>query len=390
MFEASLETEYVRHHLARHRTLIRVVSSLAVPLALAQAIEKAITHAPTPASCFLSFFALAASMIINALSWSRHFETLYLPAAEVLVPVRNATAAAGFAQVAHVHPEVLMTIPLMLISPFFFLGLRYRASMLTAVLVTASFIGGAVLGHLPAALVIQSSAYLLITLVALGIAGREIERGSRASFIETRLGAELAQLDPLTGIKNRRALDQHLAGVWRQAAESHRAVTFLLIDVDHFKAYNDRYGHLAGDEVLRNVAQALQILVHRPMDIFARYGGEEFAVILYDIDGREGTAIAERMRRAVFELGIEHHASQHCAKITVSIGVAAIEPSLRRDPRGALQLADEALYTAKLAGRNCVELMDEAQYQLLATGVFSSAVSPPRTGAAPSAKVARL
>lgn len=378
VFEPSLEAEYVRHHLARHRTLIRVVSSLAVLLTLAQTIEQAAAHALTSTRCLHAALGLVASILISALSWSRRFDTLYLPSAEFLVPIRNATAAASFAQAAHGHPEVLMTVPLMLISPFFFLGLRYRASMLTAALVTGYFIVGAILGDLPLPVVIHSSAYLIVTLIALAIAARQLERGSRTSFIESRLAAEVAQLDPLTGIKNRRVLDQHLACIWQQAAERHRAVAFLLIDVDHFKAYNDRYGHLAGDDVLRKVAQALQHLVHRPMDILARYGGEEFAVTLYDVDGPAAAQIAENMRRAILALGIEHHAAQRFAQVTVSIGVAAIEPTLQRDPRGALQLADEALYTAKLAGRNCVELMDETQYQHLSTGVFSTAVPKQR------------
>jgi diguanylate cyclase (GGDEF)-like protein len=375
-FHPALEAEYVRHHLLRYRTLIRVASSLAVLLTLSRAIEQALTGGVSPVLCIQIAFALTVALALNALSWSRRFGSLYLPCAETLVPIRNAIAGAHFAQVAALGQlDLLMTVPLLLISPFFFLGLRYRASLISAVLTTVSYITTAALVHLPTAVAIRSSAYMIVTLLAVAISSRQLERGSRASFLETRLVAELAQLDSLTGAKNRRVFEEHLARIWRQAAEDHRPIAILMIDVDHFKSYNDRYGHLAGDEALRRVAHALQRLVSRPLDILARYGGEEFAVILYDIDGHEAQEIADRMRRAILGLGIEHRSAQHSPVVTVSIGVAAIDPTLQRDARGAVQLADEALYAAKLNGRNRIELMDHTQYQLLSTGVFSSAVA---------------
>jgi two-component system chemotaxis family response regulator WspR len=176
----------------------------------------------------------------------------------------------------------------------------------------------------------------------------------------------------LTGAKNRRVFNEHLARIWLQAAADRRALSILLIDVDHFKAYNDRYGHLAGDDALRRVARAVQASVHRPLDLVARYGGEEFAVILYDVPGSQAQEIAERMRLAVMDLGVEHRASRTAEMVTISIGVAAIEPRADRECRGALQLADQALYEAKIRGRNTVELMDDTEYQFLVTGVFST------------------
>jgi diguanylate cyclase (GGDEF)-like protein len=120
---------------------------------------------------------------------------------------------------------------------------------------------------------------------------------------------------------------------------------------------------------LRRVAQALQTFVTRPLDVLARYGGEEFAVILYDMDAREAEGLAERMRRAVGALAIKQEGSG--AAVTISVGVAAIQPSAERKSRGALQLADQALYEAKVRGRNRVELLDDAAHRLLVTGVFS-------------------
>jgi diguanylate cyclase (GGDEF)-like protein len=205
------------------------------------------------------------------------------------------------------------------------------------------------------------------------IAARHLDMWARKSFLEGRVIAELAQHDALTGAKNRRVFDDHIAGLWPRAIQERRAIAILLIDIDHFKAYNDSYGHQAGDQALRRVVQAIQRFVRRPLDLLARYGGEEFAAILYDVDGSEAKQIADRIRRAVRELAIEHRGSQTSAGVTISVGVAMIQPTPRRNPRGALQLADQALYEAKANGRNRVEFMDDAEYRMLVTGVFSKA-----------------
>jgi diguanylate cyclase (GGDEF)-like protein len=148
-------------------------------------------------------------------------------------------------------------------------------------------------------------------------------------------------------------------------------MTLVLIDVDHFKAYNDRYGHQAGDHALQRVAAALQAFVNRPQDVLARYGGEEFAAILYDVEGYDAEELAEGMRRAVGALALDNLGSAAASAITISIGVATVEPTRRRRAHGALQLADQALYRAKIKGRNRVELLDQAAYQALRTGVFT-------------------
>jgi diguanylate cyclase (GGDEF)-like protein len=109
--------------------------------------------------------------------------------------------------------------------------------------------------------------------------------------------------------------------------------------------------------------------------VIARYGGEEFAAILYDVDAQQAREAAERMRRGISDLGIEHRGSRICSMVTISVGVAAIAPARRRKSRGALQLADEALYKAKTEGRNRVEVMDETEYNVLVTGVFAQSLA---------------
>jgi len=153
----------------------------------------------------------------------------------------------------------------------------------------------------------------------------------------------------------------------------------LLIDIDHFKPYNDLYGHQAGDQTLRRVAQAVQRFVRGPLDMLARYGGEEFAVILYDVDGNRACDIADLIRGAVAEMAIKHDGAPIAGHVTISVGVAAVEPTPDRTPRGALQLADQALYEAKVGGRNRVELMDRTAHSRMETGIF--AVSPANSAA---------
>ena len=119
-----------------------------------------------------------------------------------------------------------------------------------------------------------------------------------------------------------------------------------------------------------HAGQVLQAQVHRPLDVLSRYGGEEFAALLYDIDAPQARDLAERMRIAVSAISIEHRGSRVARVVTVSIGIAAIQPLADRGPLGALQLADEALYTAKVRGRNKVHLAAESDYSDLQTGVF--------------------
>jgi len=165
---------------------------------------------------------------------------------------------------------------------------------------------------------------------------------------------KLSVVDGLTGIANRRNFDEELARIWRRAQRESAPVSLVLIDIDHFKKYNDHYGHLAGDDCLRRVAQALQQTVKRPFDLVARYGGEEFAVVLPDTGVRGSERLAEEMRKAVELLGIPHAGSSASSRVTISSGVAAMAPESGAPPEILIAAADACLYEAKLAGRNRV------------------------------------
>ncbi|HUG72275.1 MAG TPA: diguanylate cyclase [Steroidobacteraceae bacterium] len=373
-FSPQFEAQYLRARLQGIRTLIRAACALAVLLTLFRGGHHLLAGTWDEAQVGLLAVVLSTSIALAAIAWSRAFERWYLTVAQILVPPRNWLAAVGVAAaVAHGHVEALMILPLMVFGPFFFLGLPIRVAAVTVVLTVASFLAAAVAFGVDMAVVLRACVFLLLAAGACSIAARHLEKWSRRSFLEGRLVAELAQHDALTGLKNRRVFDEHLDTLWEQAIADGRALGILLIDVDHFKGYNDLYGHQAGDKALHRVAGTLQGLVSRPRDLLARYGGEEFAVTLYGIDGFEAQAIAERMRLAVSELGIAHRGSPPGGIVTISVGVAVIEPSRERRPRGALQLADQALYKAKLEGRNRVEVMDHAAHGQMVTGIFSTA-----------------
>ena len=165
---------------------------------------------------------------------------------------------------------------------------------------------------------------------------------------------KLSVLDGLTGIANRRNFDEELARIWRRAQREAAPVSLVLMDIDHFKTCNDHYGHLAGDDCLRRVAQALQHTVRRPFDLVARYGGEEFVVVLPETDVPGAERLAEEMRKAVELLDIAHAASTVSPRVTISSGVAAISPEAGAQPDGLIAAADVCLYEAKKAGRNRV------------------------------------
>lgn len=164
---------------------------------------------------------------------------------------------------------------------------------------------------------------------------------------------DLAAKDGLTGIANRRSFDQALATEWQRAMRETHPLTLLMVDVDHFKHYNDTYGHLAGDECLKRIASAMANTPLRAYDLVARYGGEEFAIILPEVTAAGAQAVAERIRAAVEHLGIPDTTSE-AGVVTISIGAATANALIGSTPTQLVAAADAALYQAKHAGRNRV------------------------------------
>jgi diguanylate cyclase (GGDEF)-like protein len=164
---------------------------------------------------------------------------------------------------------------------------------------------------------------------------------------------ELSATDGLTGIANRRAFDAALTAEWGRAARDGTDLGLLVIDVDYFKAFNDHYGHPAGDECLRLVAALTARTLRRPPDTAARFGGEEFVALLPGTSALAAMEVAERVRCAIMESGVLHQASVFGC-VTVSIGAASLSPHPGSEAQMLIDLADKALYRAKDSGRNTV------------------------------------
>ena len=255
------------------------------------------------------------------------------------------------------------------IAVYFVLGLPFRRAFAANLAGIAVFAAAAAGRAMPGPEMTHYLAMLLMANVICAAGAYKLEHARRTAWLEGQLLAETALLDGLTGIPNRRRFDEHLLRVWNMGMRENRQVALLFGDIDHFKAYNDRYGHQAGDEALKAVAGVLARFARRSMDLAARFGGEEFGLLLYDLKREHAERIGEEILDAVRRLEIVHEASAAAPVLTISLGIACVQPVARRSPAGLLQLADQALYAAKDGGRNQSRVL-EAEYQHLQTGYF--------------------
>jgi diguanylate cyclase (GGDEF)-like protein len=182
---------------------------------------------------------------------------------------------------------------------------------------------------------------------------RKLQEVSTQLATANRELEHLSHQDALTHIANRRHFDSYLAQELRRAAREKTALSLILLDVDHFKPFNDRYGHQAGDECLRQVATVLSAACRRPADLAARYGGEEFAIILPDTPPEGCVLVADAMRLGLEKLGVEN-AGSSCSKfVTASQGIVTLQPGAEANAEQLIAAADQALYAAKQKGRDC-------------------------------------
>lgn len=175
---------------------------------------------------------------------------------------------------------------------------------------------------------------------------------------------KLNNLDGLTGIANRRHHEETLAREWRRCQRNNSPLSVIMVDIDHFKNYNDHYGHVAGDQCLREVAQALQKGMRRISDSLARYGGEEFVCLLPDCNAKSAHDVAKLVNLKIQSLAIPHATSQVAPILTVSQGVASMIPSRVNQAGELIRMADQALYQAKLSGRNRIVALSDSNPHL--------------------------
>lgn len=180
---------------------------------------------------------------------------------------------------------------------------------------------------------------------------------------------EISVLDGLTGIPNRRRFDDCLEQEWRRSIRSGRPVSLILMDIDHFKRFNDHYGHLAGDDCLKKVAYAINHIPKRATDLVARYGGEEFACVLPETGATGARTVGDQLLESVRSLQIPHIKSDVSPVVTLSLGVATHTPSAGSKRENVIAAADEMLYKAKSDGRNRMVQDEDAGDPALAKGV---------------------
>lgn len=199
---------------------------------------------------------------------------------------------------------------------------------------------------------------IIITLIMLGLGlaigrFRTINQELEDKVAERTAALErLATMDGLTQLANRRQFDQRLEQAWRAARRQKKNLTLMLCDVDSFKNFNDTYGHQAGDECLRSIAQVLNRSIRRSGEFAARYGGEEFAIVLPNVSSNGAIQVATAIKCAIHQLNIPHNTSAVRSYVTLSMGIATVIPTSGNSPEQLIKAADEALYQAKHQGRD--------------------------------------
>ena len=229
--------------------------------------------------------------------------------------------------------------------------------MMAAVAASALIVFGLLISpydHVNLRLALVNRGLALVTVWSTVLLAMAIERGRRRLEQRDAQLQRLVREDPLTGVANRRRFTEDLSTECQRAVRDRSPVSLIMIDIDHFKEYNDRWGHPRGDECLRQIAAAIDSQIHRPGDLLARYGGEEFVVLLPATGPAGALARAESIRRAVEAMGLKHPQG---GVVTISLGVATAGPrdTAPVNQEALLAAADRALYRAKNAGRNRVE-----------------------------------
>jgi len=251
------------------------------------------------------------------------------------------------------------------------LGLPFRYAAGVSLFISCAYVFGNLNWNFQPSEILFATSMLVVVNAIGGLSCYQLEHAVRHSFLESKVLAQLAERDGLTGLFNRRSYDKHIERIWRQSRREQVEIMVMLIDIDHFKPFNDYYGHQAGDDALRTVANVISMNAQRPLDYAARFGGEEFALILYGPGEKYGQEIPRKLREEVRNCKIYHETSPTDQYLTVSIGVAIVKADAKRSMAGAIQMADEALYQAKEEGRNrvVIKVSSDSEFE---TGRFRS------------------
>ncbi len=357
-FPEPLETEFRRHHQLSQRRWVRLSLLIVIGTSIGfWFMDHFVIHATQAVPNFVRFGLQIPILVILVLATNKRF---YMSWYQLGMQIGAPLFGAGTILLAiYAPPEhtALVGARLMLVAFFvyFMAGLRMKPALACNLAVLALLIAAGFMGLLAP----EVAMYLSLSMSSANVIGAAgayaLEHASRTSFLERRLLVEIAELDGLTRLLNRQTFETRVQDAWRRAITERRAVTVIMVDVDHFKLYNDSYGHQAGDECLRKVSAAVRAAIQmRAGDFVARYGGEEIIAVLSDRSVAEANEIAYRIVDTVAALSIPHSAT-HCARVSVSVGAATQLAPITSSYDAIVRLADGALYTAKRQGRNqCV------------------------------------
>lgn len=357
-FEDRLEEDFRRYHQGVFLLRMRWVLLVAMALFLLFAVLDAISL-PTQVRNAILALRLGLMLPVLFLTWLATYQARLHQHLQSLVSIAALTCGlgvVGIIWVARVHAFALPYEGIILVTFFFYFltGLRFWPAVLCGWATYMAYLGMELHTGL-AGNVLLYNAFFLGTANVIGTVGNHfLESAMRQNFLSQKQLQDMAEKDFLTGLLNRRAFSTRANCTWRQAVREKHALGVVMMDVDFFKRYNDHYGHAEGDETLKKVAQVVGSHARRPLDIVARYGGEEFVGLWYNLSEAHMRSILESLRDDIAALQIPHAASDGAPHVSLSIGLAYLQPQADQTLDDALRLADVALYLAKEQGRNRV------------------------------------
>jgi diguanylate cyclase (GGDEF)-like protein len=378
-FAEPLETQYRAWHVEHSRERVHYSMLPAMSLVLILALAGGPLHtlretlfAPTQMGIvdLLRFAVVIPTCVAMLLVTYTKLYSRWFSYTAPIVALLQGLCLISFDLLMHPQGYSLSAVtPLMVLSIYMLFGmLQYQATSTAIAFVVAYGLAGVLAdvdsGQRRFDVAVSVAAVILGFFFHYGFA-----RTQRQNWFRNVTLADSVNRDALTNIANRRMFDDHIGRLWNQAVRAQAPVALLLVDLDHFKAFNDHAGHQAGDACLARVAAAIARSARRPLDLAARYGGEEFVVLLFDVRRERVEELCLELHENIAALAISHPAAAAHRHVTVSIGAACIEPLQGRHQQGLIQLADEALYAAKEGGRNRTVLMDR-EYETLTTGSF--------------------
>ncbi|HZF14786.1 MAG TPA: diguanylate cyclase [Steroidobacteraceae bacterium] len=355
-FEPGLEREYLAAQGESARRWVRMSTLVALSTVLGFAVIDHWVVGYRSNVPNIVRYGLQLPLVLIALAFTsrRLYGRWYQPAIQVSAPIFG-LGIVVMAVYAPAEQVPLVGARLLLVTFFFYfmLAMPFGAALRSNLIVMLAYLGASVGDALPSAAAIYQLFALFCANLIGGAGCYVLEHANRKAFLERRRLVEVAARDGLTGLFNRAAFEERIHLLWRQATREAQPMTVIMIDIDHFKAYNDQYGHQAGDACLRSVSRAVDTaMVRRPLDFVARYGGEELVAVLYGADRVYAEEVARTTLAAVANLGIDHLAAKSGQQVSVSMGVATHSPPLEASHDRAVKLADRALYTAKRQGRD--------------------------------------